>query len=63
MRGRIALPKHFRAKCGEMLILFREARPPYGGTSPSDGGLSECVRVLAPLWSFHMSVYALIQRK
>jgi hypothetical protein len=60
MRGRIALQKHFVRNAARCLFLFREARH---GTSPSDGGLSECVRVLAPLWSFHMCVYALIQRR
>ena len=46
MRGRIALQKHFVRNAARCLFLFREARH---GTSPSDGGLSECVRVLAPL--------------
>jgi hypothetical protein len=60
MRGRIALQKRFMQNVARCLFLFREARH---GTSPSDGGLSEWVRFLAPLWSFHMCVYAQIQRR
>jgi hypothetical protein len=42
-------PKAVRAKCGQMLIFVREA---FG------------VRAhLRALWSFHMCVYALIQRR
>ena len=49
MRGRIALKNTLCEMRQDACFCFAK--------------LSECVRVLAPLWSFHMCVYALIQRR
>jgi hypothetical protein len=46
MRRRIALQSTLCEIHGKCLFCFAQARH---GTSPSDGGLSECARVLASL--------------
>jgi hypothetical protein len=60
MRRHIALRKHFVQNSWQMRFLFAKARH---GTSPSDGGLWGCVRVLAPLFFDHEHESDLLEAK